>query len=77
MSRKTTRRSISISGLTYCRLSDFAKGAKRSRSRILEEFINERLDAEGAPKVSPDDPRIKALKSELPNDDFESGVKLL
>ncbi len=65
MARRTTRRSISVKGTTYLRLKDFALPGK-SMSGILEEWIHERLDAEGAPRTDGSDPRLNQKRPDRP-----------
>lgn len=55
MSKKQTRRSVSFKGTTYQRLKDYCDASGRSVSGYLEEVIAEKLDAVGAPKVSPEE----------------------
>lgn len=49
MAKRQTRRSISIRGLLYQRLSKYATKNNRSRSEIVENLITEFLDDEGQP----------------------------
>ena len=44
MARKQTRRSISMSGVLYKRLSAYAEQLHLSRSSIIERLIKEELD---------------------------------
>lgn len=49
MSRRKgqTRRSVSVKGITYQRMKNYAVQTGRSVSNITEEFVNERMDALG------------------------------
>lgn len=49
---KGTRRSISVNGLTYQRLSDYCRHVSRSLSDACEEWIHARLDEIGMPKAT-------------------------
>lgn len=49
MTKKKTRRSISIKGITYQRLKNYCNAQDCSMSGYLEEIIAENLDAAGVP----------------------------
>jgi hypothetical protein len=49
MTKRQTRRSISVKGLTYQRLKDHCDKEGRSVSGFLEDIIAENLDALGVP----------------------------
>jgi len=45
----TTRKSISVKGVTYQRLKTYAEEQGRSSSGLLEEFIEEKMTELGVP----------------------------
>ena len=45
----TTRKSISVKGVTYQRLKTYAEEQGRSSSGVLEEFIEEEMTKLGVP----------------------------
>ena len=49
MTRRPTRRSVSVKGLTYQRVKAWCDREERSVSGLLEEVIAERMDREGEP----------------------------
>ena len=58
MAKKQTRRSISIRGLLYQRLSSYADNAERSRSDIVEKLVIEFLNGVGQPEETVLKPRV-------------------
>ena len=60
MGRRQTRKAISVKGLTYQRLKNWANELNQSVSGTLEQIITEKLDAENVPipeKIEPSEPR--------------------
>ncbi len=57
MAKRQTRRSISVKGITYQRLTDYCEVRGVSVSGYLEEIIAEKLDAAGVPVPTRVEPR--------------------
>lgn len=55
--KKSTRRSISLKGLTYQRLKNYCEAERKSVSGYLEEIIAEKLDAAKVPMPKRLEPR--------------------
>ncbi len=58
--KRQTRRSISIKGLTYQRLQVWCDANERSMSGVLEEIIHERMDQAAQPVETVLKPKPKA-----------------
>lgn len=50
MGKRTTRRSISVKGLTYQRIKKYCDAQAIAVSAFLEEVIAERMEREGVPE---------------------------
>jgi hypothetical protein len=55
MGKTSTRRSVSIMGTSYARLTAHCKAIGRSKSGLVEELIAAHLDALDVPEVAPED----------------------
>ena len=51
MTRKQTRRSVSMTGLTYQRLTNYCERTEQSRSGLVEKLLNDYLDEKQEPVV--------------------------
>ena len=67
MGKVQTRRSISVTGLTYQRLKDYCDARNVSVSGTIEDLVKDHLDREGAPKptvLRPRTPRRRRVTSD-------------
>ena len=66
MAKRSTRRSISVKGITYQRLKNYCDSQGKSVSGYLEEIIAEKMDAAGEPIPTVLQPtKPKASKDEI------------
>lgn len=72
MAKRTTRRSISVKGITYQRLKDYCDANNKSVSGYLEEILAEKLDAAGAPMPTVLKPRAARKKASASTEEIVS-----